>query len=445
MKNSSYSKTFCPRPWVELAVSTTGTLTPCCVFERPILREGEDIAAIWNTKLQDVWNGKHWKTIRQKMLKGKEVAGCKQCYQQESIGVKSKRNEAFKQWRQSINQALLATEQDGAVSMLPQSLDLKLLNKCNLACRMCQPKDSSFVDKQFRKIYEQDNEFSHFQNTSLIDPFLKQDISDIPPWIENPYFLSTMTMLYPSLRNIAFAGGEPFLLEEFYGILEEIMEQGNAQNVEIIISTNLTILPQRFINLVSAFKRVHLCVSIDGFERSLEYIRYPIKWQRFNHNVYVLLDVINKFDNISFSFNVTFQALNALELPAIFEYYNRISLEDKRKSKVSFYLHHVTYPQHLGLHILPVEILEKAQLNLEGMKDKITGHCKEFIYDEIDRANRFIESAKAQKSSTLLCQFISYNKSLDRIRRHSMSSFLPELAESIGYERSAVDSACQDI
>ena len=271
------SKTFCPRAWNELAVSPTGTLTPCCVFERPVLKNNGEVATIWNSELQETWNGKYWGDIRKKMLSGKPVSGCKQCYQQEAIGGKSKRIEAHEESSQLVKKVVTLTSKEGTIPTLPRFLDLKLTNTCNLACRMCQPKDSSFIDKQFKKIRETEADFIHFQNASPFDPFLQKDLETIPKWTDSVHFSNTMEQLYPSLRKIALSGGEPFLLEEFYHILEEILKKGNAKETSIVISTNLTMIPKRFIKLINQFKQVLLCVSIDGFKKSLEYIRYPIQ------------------------------------------------------------------------------------------------------------------------------------------------------------------------
>ena len=427
------SKTFCTRAWNELAVSPTGTLTPCCVFERPILKDNGEVATIWNSELQETWNGKHWGDIRKKMLSGKPVSGCRQCYQQEAIGGKSKRIDANVYSSELLKEVVPLTSPEGTIPTLPIFLDIKLTNTCNLACRMCQPKDSSFVHKQFKKIRETEADFIHYQNASPLDPFLEKDLETIPKWTDSVHFSNTMEQLYPSLRKIALSGGEPFLLEEFYHLLEEILKKGNAKKTIIVISTNLTSIPKRFINLINQFKKILLCVSIDGFNKSLEYIRYPIQWQKFDQNVHDLLDIINRNDNIYLFFAATLQALNVLEFPGILKYYDRISLKDERRSRVSFYLHHLTYPEHLHLNVLPAKALHHALHNLESIKEQIVSYQRQNILTEIDRIINFIKEAQSHHSPKLTKQFISYNKSLDRIRGHSMTSYLPQLAQLIHY------------
>ena len=301
---------------------------------------------------------------------------------------------------------------------------------------MCQPKDSSFINKQFKKIRETEQDFIHFQNTSPIDPFLKQELETIPQWTENQHFFSTMEQLYPALRQVALAGGEPFLLEEFYHILEQIIEQGNAKATEVIISTNLTLLPKRFIGLIDKFKKIHLCVSIDGFEKSQEYIRYPIKWKTFDRNIQNLANIVNEFDNLCVSFAATLQALNLLEFPAILKYYNRISSKNEKQSRIYFYLHQVTYPEHLRLQALPQRVLDKGIYSLENLTAQITGHQRNFILTEIEQIINFAKEARRHSSPELFKQFISYNKILDRIRGHNMATFLPRLAELIHYSDS---------
>lgn len=432
-KKNLPSQTFCIKPWIELAVSPTGTLTPCCIFERPIFKDNETVTTIWNSDLQEVWNGQHWKEIRKKMLSGEKVHGCEQCYQQEAIGNKSNRIESNYWFGSFSKKALENTSQDGEVSLPPQLLDLKLTNKCNLACRMCQPKDSDFVNKQFEKIQETEKDFIYFTNAYPMDPFLNKKFSAISSWTENKYFLNTMEKLYPSLKQIALAGGEPLLIEKFYEILEEVIQRGNSQTTKIVLTTNLSILPKRFINLISQFKNALIYVSIDGFEKSMEYIRYPIKWEKINKNIERLAHLAGESNHLRIAFASTLQALNILEFPSILKYYDQLSSMIKNPSNISFKLQHVTFPEHLRLIALPQDVLKKAIQYLEDLKLQLNGPQKDFILAEIDRIICFARDAISHFSPELFQQFIAYNKSLDQIRGHCMTSYLPELAELICY------------
>src|SRR5690606_25684629 len=125
------SPTFCIYPFSHLATKTEGTFKLCCRSEP--LSSVQEISAI------ELWHSERYKSIRRQMLRGEKPAECQDCWNLESLGTRSMRQRALadfpnSRWNQ-FSPVLDATEEDGTVHALPQAIELKLSNLCNLRCR----------------------------------------------------------------------------------------------------------------------------------------------------------------------------------------------------------------------------------------------------------------------------------------------------------------------
>ena len=88
---------FCMIPWIHLHGWPDGRAYPCCL--------GEDKHPVGDLKkqtLEEVWNGDEMKEMRRNMLDDKPCKQCVRCYEQESAGFSSMRNNANKNFGQHI-------------------------------------------------------------------------------------------------------------------------------------------------------------------------------------------------------------------------------------------------------------------------------------------------------------------------------------------------------
>ena len=93
------------------------------------------------------WNNDYMKSVRTTMLKGQIQASCNKCFQEEKVGVVSKRIWETGTWHKDgvdIHELIRQTKEDGHCA--PRTsvyLDLRLGHTCNIKCVMCSMHDSS--------------------------------------------------------------------------------------------------------------------------------------------------------------------------------------------------------------------------------------------------------------------------------------------------------------
>ena len=98
---TDYSKTFCPYPWIHVMTQPTSTVNFCCVASGQVKRDndpGHPIMLDRGDKIEDVWNGEHYRKIRKQMIEGEQVEGCEPCYDLEKLGIPSYRENYIKDW-----------------------------------------------------------------------------------------------------------------------------------------------------------------------------------------------------------------------------------------------------------------------------------------------------------------------------------------------------------
>lgn len=87
--------------------------------------------------------------------------------------------------------------------------------------------------------------------------------------------------------SLSFVGGEPLLEKKNFEILQKLVDLGNT-NCFISFVTNGSIeLNKRQIDVLKQFTKLNICLSIDGTDKSFEYMRFPLKWDRLLHNLSV--------------------------------------------------------------------------------------------------------------------------------------------------------------
>lgn len=89
------------------------------------------------------------------------------------------------------------------------------------------------------------------------------------------------------LKQLTLDGGEPLLNEDNVGILKHLDKLNLLHNITVNYYTNGTVFPNN--ELISLWTKCHwvrLFFSLDGIESTLEYTRYPAKWNEVRDNLY---------------------------------------------------------------------------------------------------------------------------------------------------------------
>ena len=231
-----YSKTFCPYPWIHVMTQPTGTVSWCCVARDNFKNDdGSMVDLNRGHKIEDVWNSNHMRKIRKQMIEGDVVKGCEHCYDLEDMGFPSYRTNYIRDWFEysergdEIHDIIeRSINNDYRVEESPMYLDFRLGNMCNLKCRMCQPQNSSQIQKEYKKIEVNKPGDAQF----IKDNFTWGQFADhITPWQDDPEFLRQVEEWLPNVSKLYFTGGEPTIIERVYWIMEKCVEMGIAKTL----------------------------------------------------------------------------------------------------------------------------------------------------------------------------------------------------------------------
>ena len=230
-----------------------GNVAQCCMqdtLHQQLEWQGVDNLNDWYKNLDE------FNETRNSLDRGIEHSACESCWEYEADNMPSMRT-----------QNLYYRDVTSEPTIDIKHIDLRLSNKCNLQCKMCNPGDSDQLVKLANEL--------PFDN-----PLLHQLPKNNPEDIDK---LLDLILELPNLEAIRFAGGEPFIMPEVEQFIEKLVSIGKT-NINIEFITNCTSAKPKIITLLEQFKHVELMCSIDGIEDTIEYQRYPAKWTTIEAN-----------------------------------------------------------------------------------------------------------------------------------------------------------------
>ena len=325
------SETFCALPWLHLSSRPDGKMRTCCTSnassvqdpdsnkkvgggEVGVVKNDDGVPANFNhTTLEDAWNSGYMRNVRKMMLRGEKPASCLKCYKEEDAGHLSKRNWETDYWgrRYDIDELVAETKADGSIPPKIRYIDLRMGTKCQLACVMCSPHDSSGWIKDWQDIYPQiENE--KLKNTSAWENKGRNHGASYNWHKNNPRFWKELMEQVPHMYQLYFAGGESLVIDEHYELLEECIKQGYAKNIELRYNSNAVEWRDDLFDLWNEFKRVRFHYSLDAYGEQNNYIRYPSEW---NHQVEQMWKLDQTSDKIELTSATTIMALNVAYIP----------------------------------------------------------------------------------------------------------------------------------
>jgi len=306
---NKYGKNFCSSPWNSFHEGPQGLVSTCCKTRVPIG---------WSNKqsFEEMYNSDHAKDTRAKFLRGEKPAQCRGCWVQEVNG-----DVAFSRLMGNANTNLdeieslvAATDEDGTLhEHKPYWLDFLWTNKCNFACLGCTPELSTTINNNFKK------EFSILnRNESEYFPHMNEWQNSGANKVQ--YVLDHAD----TIRNIHLNGGEPWLSEETYELLEELLKRGLHKKIYIWSHTNGSITKgYKGVDIVNDYlvhwghhNMAKVIMSSDGYGQRGEYIRWGYKDKKW-------LETYNKVRDAKLVLNIQtcWNVYNALTIADIGEWY----------------------------------------------------------------------------------------------------------------------------
>ena len=262
---------FCVLPWVSLEASPVGTVRPCCLADDEIVDNAGQKFSLLTANFEDIQNSDSMKQLREQFLAGEQPQTCRKCWNEERAGRDSKRIHTLNRLKHMLPDQTWTT--DAKPLMF---LDLKLGNICNLKCRIC----GSWSSSQFAA-----EELSFLDKDDQKKSYAYQMLRAVAWPRENQSFWTEIDQCLNDIRYIEFTGGEPFMIDQHFDMLQGIVDRGIAHQVEIHYNTNGTQMPARCIDIWPHFKTVEVAFSIDDLDQRFEYQRTNATWSEVQDNI----------------------------------------------------------------------------------------------------------------------------------------------------------------
>jgi MoaA/NifB/PqqE/SkfB family radical SAM enzyme len=389
---------FCVLPWVSLETSPIGTTRPCCLAEDEIKDEDGNKYSLMTTDLNVVHNSEYMRKLRQEFLDGKKPQTCRKCWNEERSGRTSKRMHTINRLEHIVTDTEWTADAKPLVF-----IDFKLGNICNLKCRICGSWSSStFAAEEVR-----------FEGK---DSFHYQMLKDGAWPRRNQRFWQDIDSLMDQVRYLEFTGGEPFMIQEHFDLLQRMVDNGIAHNVEIHYNTNGTHYPENAEEIWKHFKTVEVAFSIDDVDERFEYQRANAIWSEVNTNMDRFEQLRERNTNIQLQVCSTVNVFNVMYLEGLANWIDKRSFDF-----VYWNMLHEAYYHSVGT--LP----ERAkQIAIERLQN---ANVTEYHRREFNNIIDFINGGVSLDGNILRMKV----KDVDQRRKQDLCDHHPELAQAIEY------------
>ena len=347
---------FCVLPWISLETSPVGTVRPCCLAEEEITDNNGNKFDLNTANFAGIQNSGYMQDLRQQFLDAKQPQTCRKCWREERAGRTSKRMHTLDRLKHMIpDQAWTA---DARPLMF---LDLKLGNICNLKCRICGSWSSStFATEELANLGpNEDRKSNHHYHMLRAGAWPR----------ENPTFWSEIEQVSDQIRYIEFTGGEPFMIQEHFDMLQGLINRGIAHNIEIHYNTNGTQYPENAEDIWQYFKHVEIAVSIDDVGARFEYQRSNAVWSEVCANIERFRNMRERNLNMTMQVCCTVNVFNVLYLEDVATWINSQDFDFVYWNMMhdAYYFSIATLPEPAKLAI--AKQLTQAQVNQHTRKE----------------------------------------------------------------------------
>jgi len=339
---------YCKALYNHLYVDVQGFYAPCCFYKE---RQKYHYS---NLSWKEFYDSAYMQNIRKNMEDGWD-AGCNHCEQLELQNLTSYRN---------VVDVYCKSDKPKI-----EYIELSCNNSCNIRCRMCKADSSSkWADTLNIQVIKIEN-FSKF-------------LEDIDT---------------QNLKVIKYLGGEPFITPEIKILFEWMQTLPNK--IKFYCNTNLTLFPNKYVDILKTFDKNIVGYSIDGIGSVNNYIRQDSNWNNVLKNLQ-LWEELKKECELYTYVHTTVQA------------YNYHDIKNIQELCSEYDLHHSDFkifsPKEFTLDALPTGYVKKY-LNSSNEK-----YLNNYNYNH-ELFNKLKETTYKQ----------------DLLLKNNLQDCIPELAEWI--------------
>jgi MoaA/NifB/PqqE/SkfB family radical SAM enzyme len=393
---------FCVLPWVSLEASPVGTVRPCCLAEEEIVDNAGNKFDLNTAEFGQIQNSRYMQDLRQQFLDQKQPQTCRKCWREERAGRTSKRMHTLDRLKH------MGIDPEWTADAKPlMFLDLKLGNICNLKCRICGSWSSStFAAEEINWLPAEERKSSfHYQMLRA------------GSWPrENTKFWAEIDQVSDQIRYIEFTGGEPFMIQEHFDLLQALVDRDLAGQIEIHYNTNGTQYPDQAEAIWQHFRTVEIAFSIDDVGDRFEYQRSGAVWHEVCANIDQFRAMRDRHANIQLQVCSTVNVFNVMYLESL-----AVWIDTQAFDFVYWNMMHEAY--YFSIATLPepakqviAERLSQAQVS--------PAHSAEF-----EQIQDFMQRGASLDGNILRMKIAD----LDRKRNQNLAEVQPEFAQSILY------------
>ena len=395
---------FCVLPWVSLETSPIGTVRPCCLAEDELVDDAGEKFNLATAKFSNIQNSDSMRKLRQEFIDRKQPQTCRKCFREERSGRTSKRMHTLDRLKHMI------PDTDWTVDAKPlMFLDLKLGNICNLKCRICGSWSSStFATEELNNLSaNMDRKTNHHYQMLRQGAWPRENLS----------FWTEINQVVDQIKYIEFTGGEPFMIQEHFNMLQGLVDRGIAGNIEIHYNTNGTQYPEGAEKIWSHFKLVEIAFSIDDVGARFEYQRSNAVWSEVAANIARFKQLRDQYANICLQVCSTVNVFNVYYLEELAQWNYAQGFD-----YIYWNMMHEAY--YFSISTLPNKVKAAITTRLRSC-----GSVSDAAQKEFDRIIDFMNNGVGLDGTNMRREMAN----LDRRREQDLRSVEPEFAALIEY------------
>jgi molybdenum cofactor biosynthesis enzyme MoaA len=295
--------------------------------------------------------------VKNNIESGKIDKNCQLCHTQEANNQFSGRQRALAQLNHHELPEFLITKKIDTFFMF-----ITFSNKCNMACRICNPGTSSLYDSIW--------------NNNKVEP---KSIRDDPTYFEIiKADIRNKIDQYKSLR-LFIMGGEGTVQSDLYMLTDWLQEENLSKKIDLQIGTNGSVfLDETFSSWCNNFKSLSFGISIDSTdEDNFVYVRYPVKFEKIHNNLQKFKLLAETHSNVDFDIRPTFYINNIAYLKEFLDYFEKFRISNRN---IRIFDNTLTHCDHLSLLALPSYLRKKLS---EQIQEILSHNYSLFIYNPV--------------------------------------------------------------
>lgn len=318
----------CLLPWTHLIYHTDGKVYPCC----KLLSDSEYVVGSATCNIEELWNSPLLRKMRLQIKNGQLPSTCqKHCIN----GMQPFNDIASYAYRDQQTNFFNNTKEDGSFELNLATWVLNPSNLCNQRCLYCSKQYSvMFNGSKFEKAFNSMDEILETANKTL-----------------------------NQLDTIYLAGGEPYMQDCHFKLLEYLLERGKT-DIEIQSMTNMSghIHDHKdYYALLNNFENAVIVGSLDCRGQRLEFIRRGTDWGSVLENRQKLFE----YSKLKFWVQATVTNLSIYDL---FDFHKEwYDLGYLNKGDIRLWC--LTDPKELAVNVMPVKLKNIVCNKLDQYKE----------------------------------------------------------------------------